>query len=123
MPGLTAVLVLALKVQLLCAAFIGVRASLPRLRFDQLTLLCWKYLFPLVLGGSLLVCGLHYGFTIYYLAVETRTFGLFWLPHYYFMKDSFFGADLPDSKNQGIHGLVQLRHSTAALDMWGLKNQ
>lgn len=43
-------LLLALKVQLVCAAFIGVRASLPRKRFDQLVLLCWKYLFPLVLA-------------------------------------------------------------------------
>jgi len=33
-------LLLALKVQLVCAAFIGVRASLPRKRFDQLVLLC-----------------------------------------------------------------------------------
>jgi NADH:ubiquinone oxidoreductase subunit H len=40
LPGLFAVPVLALKVQLVCVAFIVVRASLPRLRFDQLTLLC-----------------------------------------------------------------------------------
>ena len=40
LPGLVAVPVLALKVQLLCVAFITVRASLPRLRFDQLTSLC-----------------------------------------------------------------------------------
>jgi NADH:ubiquinone oxidoreductase subunit H len=33
-------LLLALKVQLVCMAFIGVRASLPRKRFDQLVLLC-----------------------------------------------------------------------------------
>lgn len=82
LPGLVAVPVLALKVQLLCVAFITMRAGLPRLRFDQLTNLCWKYLFPLALSGSLLVMGLHYGFTLYYLAQETRTFGLYWLPHY-----------------------------------------
>ena len=71
LPGLVAVPLLDLKVQLLCATFILARASLPRLRFDQLTALCWKYLFPLALTGSLLVTGLHYGFTLHYMALET----------------------------------------------------
>lgn len=35
------------KIVLLCVSFVVLRAALPRMRFDQLTLLCWKYCFPL----------------------------------------------------------------------------
>jgi hypothetical protein len=54
------VLVLALKVQLLCALFILVRAALPRLRFDQLLQLCWKLLFPLLLALVVALVGVGY---------------------------------------------------------------
>lgn len=57
---LLGVVVVALKVQLACAAFILVRAALPRHRFDQLIQLCWKYLFPLVLALVLAVVALQY---------------------------------------------------------------
>lgn len=50
--------------QLICAAFIGVRASLPRKRFDQLVLLCWKYLFPLVLALVLALVSLTQATTL-----------------------------------------------------------
>jgi NADH:ubiquinone oxidoreductase subunit H len=52
--------VVALKIQLLCTAFILVRAALPRHRFDQLIQLCWKYLFPLVLALVVVVVGVQY---------------------------------------------------------------
>jgi NADH:ubiquinone oxidoreductase subunit H len=59
--ALGGVLVLSLKIQLLCALFILVRAALPRLRFDQLLQLCWKLLFPLVAALVLALVGLGYG--------------------------------------------------------------
>jgi NADH:ubiquinone oxidoreductase subunit H len=61
-------LVLVLKIQLLCAAFVLVRASLPRLRFDQLLLLCWQYLFPLALTLVLAVVALQYSALLWALA-------------------------------------------------------
>lgn len=66
-------LLLALKVQLLCAVFIGVRASLPRKRFDQLVLLCWKYLFPLVLALVLALVALTQGVTLAALPLPNPT--------------------------------------------------
>jgi NADH-ubiquinone oxidoreductase chain 1 len=66
-------LLLALKVQLICAAFIGVRASLPRKRFDQLVLLCWKYLFPLVLALVLALVGLTQAVTLALLPLPQLT--------------------------------------------------
>jgi hypothetical protein len=117
MPALLGVPVLALKVQLLCVTFILVRASLPRLRFDQLTLLCWKYLFPLALGGSLLVMGLHYGFTLCFLALETRT--QHWLPVFIQWcsdKDCIAPGVIRDLK------MVWLKDSNALLFGWDVAN-
>src|SRR4029079_18814244 len=62
--------VLVLKIQLVCAAFILVRAALPRHRFDQLIQLCWKYLFPLVLGLVVVVVGVQYSALLWSLASD-----------------------------------------------------
>jgi NADH-quinone oxidoreductase subunit H len=67
--ALLGVLVLCLKIQVGCAAFIFLRAALPRLRFDQLLALAWKYLFPLVLSLALLALALHHSATLAALAV------------------------------------------------------
>ncbi|MCB0866664.1 MAG: NADH-quinone oxidoreductase subunit H, partial [Solirubrobacterales bacterium] len=46
-PALVGVLVMLAKIVLLICFFIWVRATLPRLRYDQLMSLCWKVLLPL----------------------------------------------------------------------------
>lgn len=43
-------IILALKICFFCFLFVFVRASLPRLRFDQLITSCWLVLLPLVIG-------------------------------------------------------------------------
>jgi NADH-ubiquinone oxidoreductase chain 1 len=45
-PGL----VLGIKTCLICFTFVWFRATLPRLRYDQLIELCWLYLLPLVVS-------------------------------------------------------------------------
>jgi NADH-quinone oxidoreductase subunit H len=46
---LLGVIYFALKMTFLLFVFVWVRASLPRLRYDQLMAFCWKFLFPLAL--------------------------------------------------------------------------
>ena len=63
--------------------------------------------------------GLHYGFTLYYLAQETRVFGLYWLPHYgsaLNMRGQFMGASRMVNT-----GFVQLQGTIICLTDWDLK--
>jgi NADH-ubiquinone oxidoreductase chain 1 len=39
-------IILGLKTCLICFIFVWVRSTLPRLRFDQLSTLCWESLLP-----------------------------------------------------------------------------
>jgi len=76
--------VLAFKTQLFCLAFIFLRASLPRLRFDQLTQLCWQYLFPLVFTLALLATALPYAVTLHGLGLPFEGQGWrLWEPEYF----------------------------------------
>ena len=46
---------LGLKTSLFCFLFVLVRATLPRLRYDQLIKLCWLHLLPISVGLVLLI--------------------------------------------------------------------
>lgn len=46
---------LGLKTCLFCFLFVLVRATLPRLRYDQLIKLCWLHLLPISVGLFLLI--------------------------------------------------------------------
>jgi NADH-ubiquinone oxidoreductase chain 1 len=56
--------VLAVKSMILIFIFIWVRASYPRIRFDQLMSYCWTVLLPIVIGFIVLIPCLLYGFDI-----------------------------------------------------------
>jgi NADH-ubiquinone oxidoreductase chain 1 len=55
LDGLTDSTVLATKTAILVFTFIWIRASFPRIRFDQLMSYCWTILLPLVIALILLV--------------------------------------------------------------------
>ena len=55
---------LALKTAFLIFVFIWVRASFPRIRFDQLMSVCWTVLLPIVIAFVVLVPCLIWGFHI-----------------------------------------------------------
>lgn len=48
-------LVLGIKTCLICFMFVWFRATLPRLRYDQLIELCWLYLLPLIVAFIILI--------------------------------------------------------------------
>jgi NADH:ubiquinone oxidoreductase subunit H len=56
---------LGLKTSLLLFMFIWIRASFPRLRYDQLMSLCWTGLLPVALGFIILVPCILVAFEIY----------------------------------------------------------
>ena len=62
--GLIYSLVLGLKSSLLIFVFIWVRASFPRIRFDQLMSYCWTILLPIVIGFIVLIPCIVYSFSI-----------------------------------------------------------
>jgi NADH-ubiquinone oxidoreductase chain 1 len=49
---------------MLVFVFIWVRASLPRIRFDQLMSFCWTVLLPIVVAYIILIPCILYGFDI-----------------------------------------------------------
>jgi NADH-ubiquinone oxidoreductase chain 1 len=51
-----------LKTCLFCFLFVLVRATLPRLRYDQLIKLCWLHLLPISVGLFLLIPSLLVAF-------------------------------------------------------------
>ena len=62
--GLIYSLILGLKTSLLIFVFIWVRASFPRIRFDQLMSYCWTILLPIVIGFIVLIPCIVYSFSI-----------------------------------------------------------
>ncbi len=62
--GIESSLILGAKVSILLFAFIWIRATFPRMRFDQLMLMCWTGLLPLVLAYFVLISSLMVIMTI-----------------------------------------------------------
>lgn len=57
-------IILGIKSSLMIFIFIWVRASFPRIRFDQLMLFCWTVLLPAVIGIIVLVPCILYSFKL-----------------------------------------------------------
>lgn len=57
-------IILGLKSSLMIFIFIWVRASFPRIRFDQLMLFCWTVLLPVVIGIIVLIPCILYSFKL-----------------------------------------------------------
>ena len=62
--GLVYSLTLGLKSSLLIFVFIWVRASFPRIRFDQLMSYCWTILLPIIIGFIVLIPCVVYSLSI-----------------------------------------------------------
>lgn len=56
--------ILGLKTVLICFLFVWVRATLPRLRYDQLIEFCWLNLLPVVVAFIILVPSILVAFDI-----------------------------------------------------------
>ena len=55
---------LAIKTSFLIFVFIWVRASFPRIRFDQLMSVCWTVLLPIIIAYIVFIPCIIYGFSI-----------------------------------------------------------
>jgi NADH-ubiquinone oxidoreductase chain 1 len=64
LQGLIPASILAIKSTILIFVFIWVRASYPRIRFDQLMSYCWTILLPIVISFIILIPCLMYSFDI-----------------------------------------------------------
>ena len=62
--GLLNSLTLAIKSCILIFSFIWVRASYPRIRFDELMTYCWTILLPILIGFIILIPCILYSFDI-----------------------------------------------------------
>ena len=64
LEGFVSGVILGFKSCLMIFIFIWVRASFPRIRFDQLMLFCWTILLPLVIAFIILLPCILYSFDI-----------------------------------------------------------
>ena len=64
LEGLLYGISLGLKSSIMIFVFIWVRASFPRIRFDQLMSFCWTILLPLIIAFIVLVPCIQYSFEI-----------------------------------------------------------
>ncbi len=68
--GLLYSLTLGIKSSILVFTFIWVRASFPRIRFDQLISFCWTVLLPIVFAFIILVPCILYSFNMYITNID-----------------------------------------------------
>ncbi len=69
MNGLFFSLILGLKSCIMVFIFIWVRASFPRIRFDQLMSFCWTILLPIVFAFIIIIPSILYSFNAYVLNI------------------------------------------------------
>jgi NADH-ubiquinone oxidoreductase chain 1 len=60
---------LGIKTSAMVFIFIWVRASFPRIRFDQLMSFCWTVLLPILFGFIVLIPSLLYAFGMFFLSL------------------------------------------------------
>ena len=68
--GLFTSLTLGIKSSIMVFIFIWVRASFPRIRFDQLMSFCWTVLLPILFAFILLIPSLLYMFGIFFINIS-----------------------------------------------------
>jgi NADH-ubiquinone oxidoreductase chain 1 len=68
--GLFTSLTLGIKSSIMVFIFIWVRASFPRIRFDQLMSFCWTVLLPILFAFILLIPSLLYMFGIFFININ-----------------------------------------------------
>ena len=61
---------LGIKSAIIVFIFIWVRASFPRIRFDQLMSYCWTILLPIVFAFIILIPSMVYNFNILIINIE-----------------------------------------------------
>jgi NADH-ubiquinone oxidoreductase chain 1 len=64
MQGLVYSLMLGLKTCIMIFVFIWARASLPRIRFDQLMSYCWTILLPIIIAFIILIPCIVYSLSL-----------------------------------------------------------
>ena len=57
-------IILGLKTCIICFMFVWIRATLPRMRYDQLIELCWLNILPIAVAFIILVPSILVGFEI-----------------------------------------------------------
>jgi len=68
--GLLSSITLGIKSSIMVFIFIWVRASFPRIRFDQLMSFCWTVLLPILFGLIFLVPCILYAFGIFFINIS-----------------------------------------------------
>jgi NADH-ubiquinone oxidoreductase chain 1 len=68
--GLLSSITLGVKSSIMVFIFIWVRASFPRIRFDQLMSFCWTVLLPILFGLIFLVPCLLYAFGVFFINIS-----------------------------------------------------
>lgn len=68
--GLLSSLTLGIKSSAMVFVFIWVRASFPRIRFDQLMSFCWTVLLPILFGFIFLIPSILYIFGVFFININ-----------------------------------------------------